>query len=118
MRRAVEKTRRISYSWLHGRMKGLPFAIDSLSRDTVVVYFANGRPSRAAGFRNRDRGDGTVLDGYTVFLTQVQQFQMMVGKAMPATTGREIAVSGGFYVHQHPIAGRTTTRARGRECSS
>ena len=57
MRRAVEKTRWIFYSWLHGRMKGLPFAIDSLSRDTVVVvYFANGRPSHAAGFRNRDRG--------------------------------------------------------------
>ena len=35
------------------------------------------------------------MDGYNVFfLTQVQQFQMMVGKAMPATTGREIAVSG------------------------
>ncbi len=38
---AVEKTHWISYSWLQN--EGLPFAIDLLSRDTVVVYFANGR---------------------------------------------------------------------------
>jgi 3-dehydroquinate dehydratase / shikimate dehydrogenase len=77
----------------------LPFAIDSLSRDTVVVDLAYGaRPTPlVAGMHTRGN---TVIDGYDVALTQVRkQFYMMVGREMPHSVGREA-------VFAEPFAGR------------
>jgi 3-dehydroquinate dehydratase/shikimate dehydrogenase len=76
----------------------LPFAIDSLSRDTVVVDLAYGSHPTPLVSGMHTRG-GTVIDGYDVVLTQVRkQFQMMVGQEMPRVVGRETVLSGG---HAH-----------------
>lgn len=72
----------------------LPFAIDSLSRDTVVVDLAYGtRPTPlVSGIHTLG---GTVIDGYDVVLTQVRkQFEMMVGLEMPSSVGRDAVMSG------------------------
>jgi 3-dehydroquinate dehydratase/shikimate dehydrogenase len=74
--------------------EALPFAIDSLSRDTVVVDLAYGtRPTPlVSGIHTRG---GTVIDGYDVVLTQVRkQFEMMVGMEMPRSVGRDAVMSG------------------------
>ena len=73
----------------------LPFAIDSLSHDTVVVDLAYGaRPTPlVSGIHTRG---GTVIDGYDVVLTQVRkQFEMMVGLEMPRSVGRDAVMSAG-----------------------
>ena len=71
----------------------LPFAIDSLSQDAVVVDLAYGTHPTPLVSGIHTRG-GTVIDGYDVVLTQVRkQFQMMVGKEMPHSVGREAVIS-------------------------
>lgn len=73
----------------------LPFAIDSLNRDTVVVDLAYGtRPTPlVSGIHTRG---GIVIDGYDVVLTQVRkQFEMMVGLEMPRSVGRDAVMPGG-----------------------
>jgi 3-dehydroquinate dehydratase/shikimate dehydrogenase len=72
----------------------LPFAIDSLSRDTVVVDLAYGTCPTPLVSGIHTRG-GTVIDGYDVVLTQVRkQFEMMVGLEMPSSVGRDAVMSG------------------------
>jgi 3-dehydroquinate dehydratase / shikimate dehydrogenase len=72
----------------------LPFSMDSVNSDTVVVDLAYGRQPTPLVSEALARG-GTVFDGHDVLLTQVRkQFRMMVGKELPWTIGRNIAVSG------------------------
>jgi len=71
----------------------LPFEIDSLSRDAVVIDLVYGtRPTplvtgvAALG--------ATAIDGYDVLLNQVRkQFQLMTGHEMPATVSRGTAAA-------------------------
>jgi 3-dehydroquinate dehydratase/shikimate dehydrogenase len=75
----------------------LPFAIDSLSRDTVVVDLAYGtRPTPlVSGMHTRGN---TVIDGHDVVLTQVRkQFHMMVGQEMPRSVGRDAVMANGAW---------------------
>jgi 3-dehydroquinate dehydratase / shikimate dehydrogenase len=73
----------------------LPFSLDSVNSDTVVVDLAYGRRQTPLVSEALARG-GTVFDGYDVLLNQVRkQFRMMVGKALPSTIGRHIAIPGG-----------------------
>jgi len=81
----------------------LPFSIDSVSSDTVVVDLAYGKHPTPLVSEVLARG-GTVVDGHDVALTQIRkQFQMMLGQEMPASIGRNmgrnIAVAG------HPANG-------------
>ncbi len=76
----------------------LPFAIVSLGSETVVVDLAYGTRPTPLVSGTLARG-GTVIDGHEVVLTQVRrQFQMMVGRELPASVGRETIVSrnGGY----------------------
>ena len=71
----------------------LPFSMDSLNRDTVVVDLAYGRHQTPLVSEALARG-GTVVDGHDVLLTQVRkQFRMMVGKELPSIIGRNVAIS-------------------------
>jgi 3-dehydroquinate dehydratase/shikimate dehydrogenase len=75
----------------------LPFAIDSLSRDTVVVDLAYGtRPTPlVSGMHTRGN---MVIDGHDVVLTQVRkQFHMMVGQEMPRSVGRDAVMANGAW---------------------
>ena len=86
----------------------LPFAIDSLSRDTVVVDLAYGtRPTPlVSGMHTRG---GTVIDGHDVVLTQVRkQFQMMVGQEMPRSVGRDAVLSGGHCLPNQSLSAHRT----------
>ena len=81
--------------------EGLPFAIDLLSRDTVVVYFANGRHPTPLVSGTVTPRDGTVIDGYKVFDSSATVSDD--GRQSDAgSTGREIAVFG-FFVHQQQL---------------
>jgi len=72
----------------------LPFSMDSLNSNTVVVDLAYGRHPTPLVSEALARG-GVVFDGHDVLLTQVRkQFRMMVGRELPSTIGRNIAISG------------------------
>ena len=72
----------------------LPFSMDSLNSDTLVVDLAYGQHPTPLVSEALARG-GTVVDGHDVLLTQVRkQFRMMVGKELPSIIGRNLAISG------------------------
>ena len=71
----------------------LPFSLDWVNRDTVVVDLAYGQHPTPLVSEALARG-GTVVDGHDVLLTQVRkQFRMMVGRALPSVIGRKITIS-------------------------
>lgn len=73
---------------------GLPFVIDSLEKQTVVIDLAYGACATPLVAAARARG-GSAIDGYDVLLTQVRkQFQLMTGLEMPAIIGRETIMNG------------------------
>jgi 3-dehydroquinate dehydratase / shikimate dehydrogenase len=92
----------------------LPFVIDSLSCDTVVVDLAYGtRPTPlVSGMHTRG---GTVIDGHDVVLTQVRkQFHMMVGQEMPRSVGRDAVMGAWPMSPAEPFA----VEQEALECSS
>ena len=81
----------------------LPFAINLLPRDAVVVDLAYGAHTTPLVSGVEARG-GTVVDGYDVVLTQVRkQFQMMTGLEMPHSIGRDDVIAGGPVSTAHSV---------------
>jgi 3-dehydroquinate dehydratase/shikimate dehydrogenase len=93
----------------------LPFSMDSLNRDTVVVDLAYGQHPTPLVSETLARG-GTVVDGHDVLLTQVRkQFRMMVGQELPSIVGRNVAISGRSDIGRtNDIVGSTARRHRNR----
>jgi 3-dehydroquinate dehydratase/shikimate dehydrogenase len=73
----------------------LPFKLDSLNRNALVVDLAYGtKPTRLVS-AVRERG-GMAIDGYDVLLTQVRkQFFLLSGQKMPNAISREVVLSNG-----------------------
>ena len=70
--------------------ESLPFEIDDMERDAVVVDLVYGRDTTPLVSRFRQRG-GVSIDGRDVLLAQVaRQFQVMTGRTMPAGIGRRL----------------------------
>ena len=70
--------------------ESLPFEIDDMERDAVVVDLVYGRETTPLVSRFRQRG-GVSIDGRDVLLAQVaRQFQVMTGRTMPAGIGRRL----------------------------
>jgi 3-dehydroquinate dehydratase/shikimate dehydrogenase len=77
-----------------GRDDGeLPFAIDSLSRDVVVIDLAYGLHPTQLASRILAMG-GAVVDGHDVLLAQVRkQFRMMIGREFPMAVSHELVAN-------------------------
>jgi 3-dehydroquinate dehydratase/shikimate dehydrogenase len=74
---------------------GLPFIIDSLGNQTLVIDLAYGLQPTPLVSAILARG-GAAIDGYDVLLTQVRkQFGLMTGLVMPAAICRETVLAGG-----------------------
>jgi 3-dehydroquinate dehydratase/shikimate dehydrogenase len=73
--------------------EAMPFALDSLGRETIVIDLAYGTYPTPLVSGVLARG-GTVIDGYDVLISQVRkQFHMMVGRQMPAISDHDAARS-------------------------
>ncbi len=73
----------------------LPFDVESLNRNTMVVDLAYGTDPTPLVAAVLARG-GTAIDGFDVLLTQVRkQFHILAGKKMPDQIGREMILNGG-----------------------